>query len=94
MKFTSSKGETYDFHLDLGAILEMEKEDPTFSVITLADRISDNLRFTDLVMLAKILGWDLTDFIARGFAVTELTTILMACMQEWGFISEQDAPSS
>ena len=93
MKFTSSKGETHDFHLDIKAIIEMESADPDFSIMTVADRLDKNLRFTDLVVLAHIVGWELEDFLAHGYTIKNLSEIFVACFEELGFISAQDTPT-
>lgn len=94
MIHTSAKGEEVDFHIDLDAILQMEAEDPKFSLMALAESISDNVRLTDLAKLCRIVGWDMKDFFAHGFNVQDLMTILVECMGELGFTSAQDTPSS
>lgn len=93
-KFTSANGETYDFHIDLDAVLEMEAENPDFSILDLADKMAEKFRFTDLVMMAKIIGWDYKDFCERGFNIQDLSAILTECLSELGFTSAQDVPSS
>ena len=90
MKIVSSKGEVNEFHIDLQAVLDMEAQDPNFSVVNLADRLSENVRMTDLVTIAKVVGWDYLDFIGAGYTVQDLMEVLTGCFEELGFTSAQE----
>lgn len=94
VKFTSSKGETYDFHLDLERILELEAEDPEFSIEGLTNKLGERFRFTELVKMVSLLGWDYKEFCDRGFYVNDLSAIIVECMSELGFTSAEDTQST
>lgn len=94
VKFTSSKGETYDFHLDLERILELEAKDPEFSIEGLTSSIEKKFRFTELVTLVSLLGWDYKEFCDRGFTVNDLSAIIVDCMPELGFPLDKGTPST
>lgn len=94
MKFTSSKGETHDFHIDIGAMVEMEAKDPDFSIMAISERFDKAFRMTDFVILAKCIGWDLEDLMAHGYNLKDLSDIFVACFGELGFTSAQDTPTS
>ena len=93
MKFANKDGVEHDFELDLKALLEME-QDPDFSLMDLTDRMDKKFRFTDLVLLASAIGWDLQEFRKAGYTAPQLVDIFVGCLAEWGFTSEQDAPST
>ncbi len=89
MKAISSKGVENDFHIDLDEVLKMEAEDPKFSVIDLVSNISDSVRLTDIIRVARIIGWDYAEFVQAGYNLKDLMEILMGCFEELGFTSAQ-----
>lgn len=93
MKFTSAKGETHDFKLDVKAMKAMEEADPDFSIIDVGDRLDKKFRMTDFAILAECVGWDLEDFLDHGYSLKDLGTIFTECFNELGFTSAQDTPN-
>lgn len=91
---TAPNGETYRFKMDLEAILEMESQDPEFSLMKVMNRVGSTMRITDLVKITKALGWSYKDFVEAGFTVVDLADIVGVCVQDLGFPSEDPGQST
>lgn len=87
---TEKNGNSYDFKLDVPAIMDMEAKDPKFSILNIMSDFADCPRFTDLNILAKSIGWDYTEFIAAGFNIKDLLEIVSECMKEIGFFIDSE----
>ena len=94
MKAVSSKGVVNEFHIDLDKILEMEAEEPKFYIIDLASNLSETVRMTDIIRIAKVVGWDYVEFVQAGYTLKDLMEILTGCFEELGFTSAQDGSST
>ena len=94
MKAVSSKGISHDFAIDLDAVLKMEEEDPTFSIVNVGSAISENVRMTDIIKIAKVIGWDYLDFVQEGYTIQDLIEILTGCFEELGFIWDRPEQTS
>lgn len=91
---TSSTGEVCQFNLDLDRIIQMEDQDPDFSIFGLMSKMGANVRFTDLRKMASFIGWDYAEFCKRGYNIQDLAEIISACLEELGFTSDHPGQST
>ena len=76
------------FSLDMDEVLRREAENPEFSVIDVADGFDNKMRFTQLYLMAKLVGSDYHVMVHEyGYEVDDLVNIYVECIKEEGFRS-------
>ena len=84
----------HEFQLNLDKIIEMENEDPEFTLMKLIDSLDGNIRFSTIEKLCSLLGWTYRDLLAEGYTYVDLANILVGCVEELGFTSEPPEQNS
>lgn len=70
---TSSFGVTKDLDLDLDFVMDYEAQHPGWSLFNLMESQAEALRYTDLDLVAKCLGFEgIKDFYEQGFSGADL----------------------
>lgn len=81
-------GVTRTFHLDMDEVLRLEAEDPSFSIIDVADGMDEKFRFTQLYKIARMLGCEYSKLVHEyGYDITDIVNIFVECIKEEGFPS-------
>ncbi len=71
--YTSKFGVTKDLDLDLDRVMEYEAQHPGWSLFNLMESQAEALRYTDLDLVAKCLGFEgIKAFFAEGFSGADL----------------------
>jgi len=93
VKVTSKKGVEKDLCLDFDAIVAMEEKTPGYSFLEEMDKLGDTPKLSTIDRLTRLIydgkGWK--EFVADGFTIRDLTTVLRGSMAELGFTSEDSA---
>lgn len=94
MMYSKEKnGQVYTFEFNWDYIEELEK-DPDYDLFSDMASMDKHPRITTLMRLSKLVGWDYKEFVAAGFSANELSEILLECLKEAGFRSEEPTQSS
>lgn len=87
---TSSKGITKDIDLDIATICEYEEQHPDWSITDLFKRM-EHLRFTDLNLMARCLGFaDYADYVEQGYSLEDM----MAVVEGSKYLGFTDSPGT
>lgn len=86
-------GQAYTFEFNWDYLEELEK-DPKYDMFHDMASMDEHPRITTLYRLARLVGWNYKDFVQKGFSANELSEILVECMKEAGFRSEEPTPDS
>lgn len=75
-RIVSSKGIEKDIDLDVDKMMEFEDQDPSWSIVTLTERL-DRLRMHDVDQLVRCFGFDgVNDYLAQGFNIRQINQII------------------
>lgn len=78
----------HEFQMNLDKIIEMENENPEFTLFDLISTMSEKVRFTQIEKICNLLGWTYKDMLAEGYTYDDLANIVAECVDELGFTSE------
>ena len=78
-------GQTYEFNLSIGKILEMEAADPQYSFIEDVQSLASRPRLLTLDKLMRASGQSLEGLISAGFAIDEISEIFAKVLDSAGF---------
>ncbi len=96
MTYTCTRnGVEHEFTLDFDELLQLEAEDPEFSVVSLMQSLGERFRLTTADRITRLFGMSYRDFIEAGFTVDDLVKIYEAVLSDLGFRSakKSDVPS-
>lgn len=75
MMLSAPDGTTVEAEIDIGRVLDYEKEHPDWSLMDLLKGM-DRLRFTDMDLLARLVGFEgLQEFVNLGFTFNDLADV-------------------
>lgn len=75
MKLTAQDGTTVEAEIDIGRVLDYEKDHPEWSLMDLLKGM-DRLRFTDMDLLARLAGFEgIQEFVNLGLSFKDLADI-------------------
>lgn len=85
-EFTSATGVTRDFSMSIERILELEANDPGFSLINDVRKLGHTYRLTYAEHILQAMGTTYRDFIADGFYLEDLGEIASKAMADIHFL--------
>lgn len=86
-------GQVHTFEFNWDYVEELEK-DPDYDIFNDMASMDKHPRITTLMRLSKLVGWDYKEFVAAGFSANELSEILLECLKDAGFRSEEPTQGS